>query len=90
MHAGKSCNCTPGRGACLITSSLGFFKLSFVLTNPPLPLAVLLQDPPLHEFLPHEGPALEQLINTLVEQSAAYKGQRESPHPLACLPSSVS
>lgn len=40
-----------------------------------LPVTIRMLDPPLHEFLPHDGPALEELVQTLVEQSEAYKGQ---------------
>lgn len=44
-------------------------------------MTVRLLDPPLHEFLPHEGTAeLDALCDTLAKEMSGRSGQRE------CLP----
>ena len=45
-----------------------------------LPVTIRLLDPPLHEFLPHEGPALDQLCEQLVQQYHAKSGQHLMAH----------
>ena len=40
-----------------------------------LPVTIRLLDPPLHEFLPHEGVALDELCETLSQQYRAKSGQ---------------
>lgn len=40
-----------------------------------LPVTIRLLDPPLHEFLPHEGEALEQLCEQLVLEYSSKRGQ---------------
>lgn len=40
-----------------------------------LPVTIRLLDPPLHEFLPAEGPALDALCEELVREYHAFGGQ---------------
>lgn len=45
-----------------------------------LPVTVRLLDPPLHEFLPHEGAALDKLCEQLAQQYRAKSGQHMMAH----------
>ena len=40
-----------------------------------LPVTIRLLDPPLHEFLPHDGEALESLCEQLVKEYDSKRGQ---------------
>mmetsp|Transcript_3551 Transcript_3551/g.7208 ORF Transcript_3551/g.7208 Transcript_3551/m.7208 type:complete len:907 (-) Transcript_3551:884-3604(-) len=45
-----------------------------------LPVTIRLLDPPLHEFLPHAGPELDQLCSDLVSMYHAKPGQHMNAH----------
>jgi len=42
-----------------------------------LPVTIRLLDPPLHEFLPHDGEALDNLCESLLAQYRSKPGKRE-------------
>ncbi len=45
-----------------------------------LPVTIRLLDPPLHEFIPHEGQALDQLCEQLVQQYHMKSGKHFNAH----------
>jgi len=49
-------------------------------------VTIRLLDPPLHEFLPHEGTAeLDALCDTLAKEMSGRSGQRECLRGLLCV-----
>jgi pyruvate,orthophosphate dikinase len=47
-----------------------------------LPVTIRLLDPPLHEFIPHEGQALDQLCEQLVKQYHMKSGKHFNAHKI--------